>query len=479
MRILPAWKSLPFGVGLLLVILTVPGLLLAANHYIRAGATGNGSGSDWTNAYTNLPTSLVRGDTYYLAAGTYAQNGHVFNDSGTALITLKTATPSDHGTSTGWSDSYAGQVVFGGGSYAPGILDFRTGGYMIDGVYRSGWESGYGMRIALPPASSIPNRAAIRDVWIEAITNSNIDNITFKYLDMPGYGHGTPQSFYQYGFYAMGWDPGTNGTFSNITVDHCYVHDLGQYSSTMLTGQINGFLIQYTEVARNTSIPDFHSEGISDRGSSNVTIRYNLYKDIQGTGFIVMNNAGTTQSPKNWRIYGNVMWEQDYGTYLVGNGAIACINYNVCSNYYIYNNTFVNVGWNANQGGIEWWGSGTASTNIDVYDNLWYNSINVASTESSPGQITSDYNYYIHDTNVPSETHIQRGASDVFKDSANGDFHLTTETKDGLHLSSPYDVEPNGVKRGSDNSIWSRGAFQFTPRSSSPDPPSNLAVSVH
>jgi len=47
-----------------------PSLLWAANHYVRAGATGAGDGSDWENAYTQLPPNLVRGDTYYIADGT-------------------------------------------------------------------------------------------------------------------------------------------------------------------------------------------------------------------------------------------------------------------------------------------------------------------------------------------------------------------------------------------------------------------------
>jgi hypothetical protein len=481
MTMLSTCKAMRLAVGLLLGALAAPSLSMAANHYVRAGATGNGSGSDWTNAYTDLPSSLVRGDTYYFAAGNYIPNGHVFNDPGTTVITLKTATPSDHGTSTGWSDSYAGQVVFGGGSYAPGILDFKAGGYVIDGAYRSGWESGYGMRIALPPMSAIPQGAALRDVWIEGLTGVNIDNITIEYLDMPGYGHGVSQSFYQYGFYAMGWDPGQGGTFSNITLDHCYVHDLGAYATTMLTGQITNFLIQYTEVARNTSVPDFHSEGISDRGSSNVTIRYNRYINIQGTGFIVMNNAGTPQYCNNWQIYGNVMWEKDYSTYLVGMGAVACINYNHCTNYFVYNNTIVNVGWNQNQGGVDFYEAATDSSNINVENNIWYNSINVSPVQPYQGgtPINSDYNFYISSTGVPSESHVQTGTSNIFQDSANGDFHLVTETSDGLHLSSPYNYDPDGVLRGSDNNIWSRGAYQFAPNSSSPNPPANLAVSVH
>src|SRR6059036_1896844 len=84
----------------------------AANHYVRSGATGTGTGADWTNAFTALPATLVRGDTYYIAAGTYS--GYTFNTpvSGTTLITVKAATIADHGTSVGWSDAFAGQALF-------------------------------------------------------------------------------------------------------------------------------------------------------------------------------------------------------------------------------------------------------------------------------------------------------------------------------------------------------------------------------
>src|SRR5215470_3950389 len=56
----------------------------AANHYVRAGATGSGTGADWTNAFTDLPASLVRGDLYYVAAGTYKP--HLFGDSDSGTL---------------------------------------------------------------------------------------------------------------------------------------------------------------------------------------------------------------------------------------------------------------------------------------------------------------------------------------------------------------------------------------------------------
>src|ERR1017187_8394658 len=46
----------------------------AATHYVRASATGSNDGSSWASAFTSIPTSLVRGDTYYIAGGTFPGN---------------------------------------------------------------------------------------------------------------------------------------------------------------------------------------------------------------------------------------------------------------------------------------------------------------------------------------------------------------------------------------------------------------------
>ena len=79
----------------------------AASHYIRSAASGAANGNDWTDAWTDLPATFTSGDTYYVADGTYGV--HVFGTavSGTNLITIKKATANNHGTATGWSDSYS------------------------------------------------------------------------------------------------------------------------------------------------------------------------------------------------------------------------------------------------------------------------------------------------------------------------------------------------------------------------------------
>src|SRR5438270_11442875 len=77
----------------------------SGNCYVRPGASGAGNGSSWTDAYTGFgsgsgkvnPSSLNRGTTYWLAAGSYG--GVTFNTpaSGSSIITIEAATTSNHG----------------------------------------------------------------------------------------------------------------------------------------------------------------------------------------------------------------------------------------------------------------------------------------------------------------------------------------------------------------------------------------------
>ncbi|MGZ3786733.1 MAG: hypothetical protein ACXVC3_19500, partial [Bdellovibrio sp.] len=116
----------------------------AMDHYIRAGATGTADGSDWMNAWTDIPTTLIRGDTYYIAGGAYGP--HTFSAlNGTAYAYLKKATVASHGTATGWNDTFAsGQAVFSG--ITAWIINMS---YLdVDGVVGSGSNSSdYGIRL--------------------------------------------------------------------------------------------------------------------------------------------------------------------------------------------------------------------------------------------------------------------------------------------------------------------------------------------
>ena len=118
----------------------------AATRYVRPGATGSNTGTDWANAYTALPSSLVRGDTYYLADGTYGSYSFDDNASGTNVIYIKKATSADHGDATGWSDSYgAGTALFSLWSF--GGAPSGNGGYYNLNGYSPAVPGNYGIKV--------------------------------------------------------------------------------------------------------------------------------------------------------------------------------------------------------------------------------------------------------------------------------------------------------------------------------------------
>ena len=77
---------------LLTVLAACPSIAMAADHYVRADATGAGNGSDWTDAYTTLPATMIRGDTYYLADGDYV--GYDFDTAATGSTFIYIVKPS-------------------------------------------------------------------------------------------------------------------------------------------------------------------------------------------------------------------------------------------------------------------------------------------------------------------------------------------------------------------------------------------------
>ena len=141
------------------------------NHYVRQGATGSNTGTDWTNAWTQLPSTLIRGDTYYIADGTYP--GYVFDDSisGSLYITIKKATIIDHGTDVGWQNIDGdSQAIFNG------TIIFFTNDYIIDGngthLIPSDNTNDYGFKIS---SDSSTNNFGI-------VQFSGGCNITLKYI---------------------------------------------------------------------------------------------------------------------------------------------------------------------------------------------------------------------------------------------------------------------------------------------------------
>jgi len=116
----------------------------AASHYIRAGATGgSNNGSSWANAWTSFSSvTWTRGDTYFVAGGTYSENVVVAKAlSGSQWITIKKANATDNSQDAGWSAPYATDQAS-----INGTVRLSDGYIEFDGVTGSG-TTGHGIKI--------------------------------------------------------------------------------------------------------------------------------------------------------------------------------------------------------------------------------------------------------------------------------------------------------------------------------------------
>jgi hypothetical protein len=449
-----------------------------ANHYVRAGATGNGSGSDWTNACTDFTgscavSSLVRGDTYYVAAGTYAARRFDTATSGTKLITIKGATAADHGTATGWLSTYgvgtAGRQAtwsssdIGNGNNHVFWYDWDLGGsayFTFDGNTACNTTAGsycsdpttYGFKMGTPAnCSTTTENLYLIEYGYNNSTNFNVTNNTFSHIATSGACAGSNDigraSFSEYSPYT---------TLNNLTFSHDYCEEMEaciDYRGTPAHQAQNG-IIEYLYEKNAYSSGTHHGEQVNLVDNVNtVTIRYSLFTGLSanstdgGTGLIQANAAVTADCESiginNLIVYGNVFNDQ-HG----GNGTIGSAQCKL-TNTQIYNNTF-----SGNANGTFWFnlggypGSGNVANNNLIY--------NMDATES--GLATHDYNSYYSDTNVPAESHGQTSASNPFVNVASLDFHLFSDTSawNNVGIPSGDSADSDGVTRTS-----SRGAYQY------------------
>ena len=417
----------------LLAVIIVGLPVQAALHYIRAGATGAGNGNNWTDALPNFPaaTAYVRGDTYYVAAGTYGQHDFSTPSSGTTLITIKKATVADHGVSTGWSDSYAS-----GAADLTGTISFNSSYWLFDGQSRSTWTNGYGFTFTGPS----PGGAGI-------LIGDGVTDVRIQYVSGTGHGSTAPGSGGPAGDNAI-W---LNGTSRNITVSRCYFYSWGCCMVKTYTSSIESSTFEYCWFEWNRNSVAFHAEGVFPWGMNNSIWRYNVWVDIEGTGVIMLGNGANNQ------IYGSlVYWSSSYphsgqeGQY-IGNGTFTTWTAYTTTGNSFYNNTIIVP----NSGGVEFGikypnttSSGTAR------NNLYYcagTGRNVYSTS-----VSSDYDVFYGLTH-DSQANGVNGSGNPFVDSARNNYRLKAHTPSGFNLQSPYNTDMDEKIRAT----WDRGAFEY------------------
>lgn len=438
-----------------------------ANVYIRDG--GSGSGAAWNDALDDLPASLTRGNTYYVADGSYA--GYTFDDavSGTTLITVRKATAGDHGTETGWDNAY------GDGVATFNNFIFSTGFYTIDGVTGGGpnsWETGHGIEVT--PSANNVNVIVV-----------NASNITLEHVNAHVYPAGTAKGSMVNYFHTL---KATAGSTTNLTLRYVWFHHM--FGCALQMTPVNYVLIEYSKFNSNRSTAEEHSAGLACHGSSRVTIRWSWFHDIEGTAQLDGIEVG---SMDYWDVYGNIFsWSQTWG----GFGAvIACANdasNTILNNHWrVFNNTIVN---GKGIPAMTW--ADPAGTDILVRNNVFFGN------RLALGDPTAFVNYiYISGTGVSysynayhqsahpfafsagtGEAAINEGPNcklssvntDPFTDWAAGDFTLTSDTTAGTSTDFTTDMFGNAY---TSNGGWTRGAIAFN-GSPPPTPPSNLSANA-
>jgi len=448
---------------LFLLLYSCLGIALGADHHVRSGASGSNDGSDWTNAWTGLgQVNWTRGDTYYVADGTYTDSFNIPDTlSGTAVTTIKKAVESEHGSATGWLSVYGdGQAIWTNSG-----ISFKTNHFVVDGVTGGGpgsWDSGHGF---------VVDKSGTAAGSCFAISSGNTasegGHATIRHVECKGNGGDRDSGVTQDGMnQSRAWH-------TDILIEYNYIHDVGRVP-IFLRG--NDITVQYNMLARNENSSSQHAEGMQITNGnnlprpSNMDIRYNIFEDIEGTAVMSI-------WADDIRIYGNVILHTSWwgnhthndglgGTYAHGggqngSGIVGGTSTAIMRDVQIYNNTIANFGTAratvANP-------SGTTGGNI-AQNNLWYNCSEVGFTN-----VAHDYNYFV-DSQVITETNSATGTGDPFTDLANLDFTLTSATPAGITLASPFNTDPVGVTRGPDG-VWDRGAYE----AGQPSPPGNLRV---
>lgn len=416
----------------------------AANHYVRVGASGSNNGADWTNAFNAIPsgTSYIRGDTYYVADGTYSYFFCSTPASGTSLITIKKATVADHGTSTGWSNTYGdGTAEFAAGSSTNGAIGILTNYWLIDGQTGGGpssWTTGFGFKFSH------------LQVGAPTVYIGSGSNITIRHAEIEGdHGNGHESGNMNDGIVHLAGD--------NFTVSYCYLHDFGR-CPLLSNGYTNGFMVEYSYFGAYGLNPDgLHNEILSVNGdnsisphSLNYTFRYNLFTWIASTGGLIMHSVDNAQ------IYGNVFIQNnsDGG----GNGAVGTWTAGTVTNMKVYNNSFI---------GLHYRVLGILDSNDsgEFKNNIIYNC-----QVGDVGQTAHDYNHYINVSDMPSESHRSTATANPFANIQALNFTLTSPTTVGFALPAPFNTDPTGRIR----STWSRGAYEYgSSASSTPTPTPN------
>jgi hypothetical protein len=401
---------------------------MAAVFCVGPSATGDGSGKDWNNQTAWSSITPSRGNTYYLADGTYGGKTLNAAPSGSAYITIKKATVGDSAVEgiTGWSSTFGdGQASFSG------TIVFNQSYYIFDGV------KGSMTRVMTDYGFTFPNtvRYPVRTFNLStAISDISISHIswTAPSSDVEKFFHSTDNS---------------TKSVHRLTISHCLSDGHSNFQwGTSAALAMDDWVTEYNIMRRCYSSAAVHGEDLNNNYGNirNWHIRYNLFEE-QGSGgaptgvIVVLNGAAGP-----YYVYGNVFQNMRWAEVGIGG-----IHHNMSGA--VYNNTFINCQSVYNYS--QWIGGGRGNT-LTAQNNLL---VNMRADRNGSGTIS--HNTYANCTSVPSgELNSQILSSSGLINTTT--FQLVQPTAAGATLSSPYSTDPSGKARGTDGT-WDRGAYEL------------------
>ncbi len=469
---------------------------------------GTNAGTSWTNPYNGSASvgTWVYGDIYYVGGGsggsyTSATTTYPFvigsSTSGVGStsnrINVYAATVADHGqlssvcanaatiAASNWNaatmavDGGAGQVNLQC-TGCNGLMQAKASNVFVDGLHAglsdtsntwggpghscSGTQCGfllnnfpynsYENTTGVKTAYGFYISAGLTDVWCVAVQ--------FEGIQLAGHNQDIDEDQFR---------PASGGTYNGIHLKHSFLHETSR--AFVQARVVTGLDVEYNLLYRNHSTsanPSLHGEAFDISGDTNDVVAFNVIEDVEGTGAYVALTDTTGNTVSGTAIYGNVFITQSGNPNGVSGydnaGIVGCINTETCTGWLVYNNTAVNLTGSGSVGiGITATVSGSS---ITAKNNLWYISSGPQAifSMSAGNTISEDHNSFLN-----SSSPSLPGTGDVvdatppnpFPGWTSLNFHLGSEGADWnswTSLSSPYNVDPDGVTRTTD-----RGAFQF------------------
>jgi hypothetical protein len=416
-------------VCLLLMVLAVPAM--AADYYVRAGATGSGNGTSWANAWKNVTdiswSSVSPGDTIWISGGSYGsmtigKSGNA--DTPAGRIFIKRATVSSHGSDTGWSPSFDFLVTLSGMSWT--VLN--VGSYVtVDGQVDAG--------ILIPHGDGSGNTSVTFDRGNAYVTLRNLD------LAGPSDVHSHHHTGDDRSLDLTAWNGSSYDRIDHLLVQYVRFH--GTCTAVWNMNTTNA-VYEYNQIYNvfddNGAV--CHPDVFVTSQSSNLTFRYNKIYNYEDEGIMFLNGDNGTHY-----VYGNLWYAQT-----ASNARIMESQKGTNGPVYFYNNTIdgISLGIRTANGGI--WAAGSQTRN-----NIWWNT-------SCSGFSDSDYDF-TSTTSCTGANSIHSG-SNPFTNLVGNDYTLTSVTGatyprgKGVPLGAPYDVDPKGTPRGAGGS-WDIGAYAY------------------